>query len=188
MVFDCGSHLLAVSQATKHCHCLPASCQGACRKFVTLCGVHSYAEMWERECFCVCWCECIHVIWHRFKLVCVCVCLYRVVFSAWSSAVKFPVLPPPPSSFFPCSDLKEDKRDLWVHFGSYLRFSFHTKMLNHFCYILLTWIKLSFCQVLITKIALLFHQFSPWTHSIQAVLIAWCHKSSMGTFGTHWYL
>lgn len=39
-VFDWGSpHFLSVSQATKHCRCLPASCQDVCRNFVTLCCV-----------------------------------------------------------------------------------------------------------------------------------------------------
>lgn len=57
VVFDCGSpHLLSVSQATKHCHCLPASCQGACTKFVTLCCVHSCAGMWQCECVFLCLC------------------------------------------------------------------------------------------------------------------------------------
>lgn len=58
-------------------------------------------------------CECVHVHLSVYSCLFVHLCEDLVVFSVCaSSAVRFPVLPPPtlPSSLFPRSDLEEEKQ------------------------------------------------------------------------------
>lgn len=107
--FDWGSpHFLFVSQATKRCRCSPASCR---HRNSILC-VH--VPSCGKQHFCLCLCVCVYfAIYKCHVCVCLFVCMraYRVVFSVCaSSTVRFPVLPPPPpSSRFPRSDLKEER-------------------------------------------------------------------------------